>query len=126
MAKFGALYLNDGVYQGNRVLSADWVRASLHPYSEGIKRAGWSSSEKGRYLRDIGYGYQWWSATVGEHQFDYAAGHGGNLIILLHDLDMIIVTTADPLYELPAQEGWRYEGAIIDLVGKFIAALPKS
>jgi hypothetical protein len=38
---------------------------------------------------------------------------------------MIIVTTADPLYDLPAEAGWKYEGAIIDLVGKFIKSLPK-
>ncbi len=125
MAKFGLLYLNDGEYEGNRVLSADWVRASLERYSEGIKRAGWPSSKKGRFFRDIGYGYQWWSATAGAHHFDYAAGHGGSLIVLLHDLDMIIVTTADPLYELPAGDGWKHEGAIIDVVGKFIASLPK-
>jgi len=35
---------------------------------------------------------------------------------MLDELDMIIVTTADPLYELPAGAGWKYEGAIIDLV----------
>ena len=125
MAKFGSLYLNDGVYEGNRVLSADWVGESLQRYSEGIDRTGGESGKLGRYFSDIGYGYQWWSATVGEHHFDYAAGHGGNLIILLDELDMIIVTTADPLYELPAGAGWQFEGAIIDLVGKFIESLPK-
>jgi len=125
MAKFGSLYLNDGVYEGNRVLSADWVRESLQRYSEGINRTGEISSKLGRYFSDIGYGYQWWSATVGEHHFDYAAGHGGNLIVLLDELDMIIVTTADPLYELPAEKGWQFEGAIVDLVGKFINSLPE-
>jgi CubicO group peptidase (beta-lactamase class C family) len=124
MAKFGSLYLSDGEYQGNRVLSADWVRESLQRYSEGINRTGETSSKKGRYFRDIGYGYQWWSARVGEHHFDYAAGHGGNLIVLLDELDMIIVTTADPLYELPAEGGWPFEVAIINLVGKFIESLP--
>ncbi|NIM49357.1 MAG: serine hydrolase [Gemmatimonadales bacterium] len=119
MAKFGLLYLNDGEYEGNRVLPADWVRESLQRYSAGIDR------NVGRYFSDIGYGYQWWSASVGEHRFDYAAGHGGNLIVLLDELDMIIVTTADPLYELPAEEGWQFEGAIINLVGKFIKSLPK-
>jgi CubicO group peptidase (beta-lactamase class C family) len=123
MAKFGALYLNDGGYEGNRVLSADWVRESLQRYSEGIDRTG-ASGRAGRYFSDIGYGYQWWSARVGEHRFDYAAGHGGNLIILLDELDMIIVTTADPLHELPAEGGWRFEVAIINLVGKFIESLP--
>jgi hypothetical protein len=38
---------------------------------------------------------------------------------------MIIVTTADPSYELPAEGGWRFEVAIIKLVGKFIESLPK-
>ncbi len=125
MAKFGKVYLNGGRYDGNRILSTDWVEASLERYSEGINRSDEPGSRTGRYFRDIGYGYQWWSATAGAHHFDYAAGHGGNLIILLHDLDMIIVTTADPLYELPAAAGWRYEGGIIDVVGKFIASLPK-
>jgi hypothetical protein len=38
---------------------------------------------------------------------------------------MIVVTAADPLYELPGDAGWRHEGAIIDLVGKFVESLPK-
>jgi CubicO group peptidase (beta-lactamase class C family) len=125
MAKFGLLYLNDGEYEGKRVLSADWVEESLQRYSEGIDRSGDGNSKLGRYFSDLGYGYQWWSARVGEHHFDYAAGHGGNLIVLLDELDMIIVTTADPLYELPVEEGWQFEGAIVDLVGKFIKSLPR-
>ena len=52
---------------------------------------------------------------MGDHHFDYAAGHRGNLIVLLDELDMIIVTTADPLYELPAEAGWRFEGTVVDL-----------
>jgi hypothetical protein len=38
---------------------------------------------------------------------------------------MIVVTTADPLYELPVDAGWAFEGAIVDLVGKFIESLPE-
>ena len=124
MAKFGLLYLNSGEFAGNQVLSSEWVNESLTNYSEDIKRFGNTTSRSGRYFRNLGYGYQWWSATAGEHRFDYAAGHGGNLIVLLHDLDVIIVTTADPLYELPSEEGAPFEGPIIDMVGRFIASLP--
>jgi len=124
MGKFGLLYLNEGEWEGKQVLPADWVRDSLQGYSEGIRFTGWLSSKMGRYFRDIGYGYQWWSARAGDHRFDFAAGHGGNLIVLLDDLDMVIVTTADPLYHLPEEKGWKYEGAIIDMVGKFIESLP--
>ncbi len=122
MAKFGLLYLHQGEYDGNRVLSADWVKESLQTYSERIH-----DNKLGLYLRDTGYGYQWWSARVGDHQVKFARGHGGQLIILLYDLDMIIVTTADPLDgpDLAGEGGWKYEGAIIELVGKFIKSLPK-
>jgi CubicO group peptidase (beta-lactamase class C family) len=61
-----------------------------------------------------------------DRQFKYASGHGGNYIIMIDELDMIIVTTADPLEgpELAAGGGWKYEGAINRLVGKFIESLP--
>ena len=44
---------------------------------------------------------------------------------MIEELDLIIVTTADPLNHLPPAEGWKYEKTVIDLVGKFIGALPK-
>jgi len=124
MAKFGMLFLNDGEYEGNQVISADWVKASLQRYSENIRVGGWLSSRYGSF-RDLGYGYQWWSARIGDHHFDYASGHGRNYIVLLDELDMIIVTTADPLHHLWGGDPWKHEGAINKLVGKFIKALPK-
>jgi len=128
MAKFGLLYLNHGEYEGSRVLSAAWVKESLQTYSEGMYDNEWrheASNYPGHYFRDIGYGYQWWSARVGDHHFNFAWGHGGNLIILLYELDMIVVTAANPLHELPGEAGWKHEGAIINLVGKFIKSLPR-
>ncbi len=124
MAKFGQLYLNHGEYQGRQLISADWVKDSLSRYSTDINFTGWFSSKLGHHFRNLGYGYQWWSADAGDHHFDFAWGHGGQLIVLLPKLNMIIVTTADPIYHLPAEQGWKYEGAIIDVVGKFIASIP--
>jgi CubicO group peptidase (beta-lactamase class C family) len=125
MAKFGLLYLNGGEYEGTRLLPAEWIRDSLQRYSENINIFGWLTSRYG-YFRDIGYGYQWWSGRAGDHRFDYALGHGGQYIVLLHELDMIIVTTADPLYgpDLAGGGGWKYEEPINNMVGKFIASLP--
>jgi CubicO group peptidase (beta-lactamase class C family) len=119
-AKFGLLYLNHGEYEGQQVVPADWVSESLQTYSQHLY-----SDKLGRYFRDIGYGYLWWSARAGVHPFNYAWGHGGNLIILLHDLNMVIVTTANPLHGVWGQEAWEKEGAIIDLVGRFITTLPR-
>jgi len=123
MAKFGQMYLDGGVYDGKQILATDWVEASLQRYSEKIVRGGilpWFGS-----FRDRGYGYQWWSSRVGDHDFWYASGHGGNYIILLPDLDMVIVTAADPLHDKWDGNPWKYEGAINRLVGRFIKSLPK-
>jgi len=120
MAKFGLLYFNDGEFQGKQVISSDWVQDSLQIYSEDA----WVTKKVGRYFKDVGYGYQWWSARSGDHHFKFAWGHGGQLIVLLEELDMIIVTTEDPLNHLPPADGWKYEKTVIDLVGAFIKFLP--
>ena len=123
MAKFGQLYLDGGVYEGKQILSADWVEASLQRYSENIIRGhvfSWYGS-----FRDRGYGYQWWSSRSGDHYFSYASGHGGNYIVLLPQLNMVIVTAADPLHDMwEGGDPWKYEGAINRMVGRFIKSLP--
>jgi CubicO group peptidase (beta-lactamase class C family) len=123
MAKFGRMVLDGGVYDGQQIITKEWVEASLHRYSKKIVR-GWLTSRYGSF-RDRGYGYQWWSSRAGEHHFYAAEGHGGNYIILLDGLDMVIVTTADPLHDKWDENHWKYEGAINRLVGRFIKSLPK-
>lgn len=61
---------------------------------------------------------------MGDHYVDFAWGHGGDLIVLVHDLNVIVVTAADPLYDLSEEAAWEFEGDIIDVVGKFIDSLP--
>jgi len=122
MAKFGLLYLNDGEYEGKQVVSADWVEESLQRYSE-VCWGGWPSCGYG-YFRDLGYGYQWWSARAGDRYFNYASGHGGQYIVLLDELDMIIVATADPFWQQHDDQSWKHESAVIELVAKFVKSLP--
>jgi CubicO group peptidase (beta-lactamase class C family) len=118
-ARFGALYLDDGDYEGSQIIPADWVHDSLRTYSEDARNYG-----MGVRFRDFGYGYQWWSARAGGHHFNFAWGHGGQLIVLLDELDMVIVTTADPFFGQHDGNSWTHERAIINLVGDFIKSLP--
>lgn len=118
-AKFGLLYLNDGQVDGKQIVPPDWVHDSLQTYSEH------AYDNIGRF-KDIGYGYQWWSAMVDDRPVNFAWGHGGQLIVLSDELDMVVVVTADPFYDVYGSESWKHEKANFGLVGDFIASLPKS
>jgi CubicO group peptidase (beta-lactamase class C family) len=124
-AKFGLLYLNEGEYRQKQVVPAEWVKESLQRYSERVSSGGIEAGKVGRYLHDIGYGYQWWSASAGDHHFNLAWGHGGQFIVLLDELDMVIVVTSDPFHLQHDDESWRNERANINVVGKFIESLPR-
>ena len=117
-AKFGLLYLQDGEFEGNQIISAEWVHDSLQTYAE-------DAYENISGFKDIGYGYQWWSATVGDYPVNFAWGHGGQLIVLIDELDMVVVVTADPFYEVYGSQSWKHEEANFKLVADFIASLPE-
>ena len=116
-AKLGLLYLGDGQFEGIQVLPAEWVRESLQTYSEG------AYGNIGDF-RDLGYGYLWWSARIGDHDVNFAWGHGGQLIVLVDDLNMVVVVTADPFYLDHGGDSWPHEKASFELVGDFIESLP--
>jgi CubicO group peptidase (beta-lactamase class C family) len=81
MIKFGLLFLNDGRWKEQQIISADWVRES--------------TGQKGPRQN---YGYHWWltSYDVAGRTIEafYAGGRGGQYIIVFRDLDMVVVFTA--------------------------------
>jgi hypothetical protein len=77
----------------------------------------------GRNFRDVGHGYQWWSVRAGDHRYNLAWGHGGQQIVVLDELGMVIVV-ADPLYGETEDGPWNREKANLNLVANFIASLP--
>ncbi|MBC8441623.1 MAG: serine hydrolase [Deltaproteobacteria bacterium] len=117
-AKFGLLYLNNGKFNGNQIVPENWVKNSLQTYSvnEGPKK-------KVGHFRDIGYGYHWWSAKIDNHRVNFAWGHGGQLIVLVDHLDMVIVTTAYPYRKEYSRAQWKNEKAILKMVSKFVSSL---
>jgi CubicO group peptidase (beta-lactamase class C family) len=92
MLAFGELYLNDGRIDGHRVIPESWVRASLMPRAK-------SPHGDSRY-----YGYGWWSCDLAGHFVPHAWGHGGQFIMLVPDLDLVLVTTSAPYADAAAHE----------------------
>ena len=88
MAKFGQLFLDRGIWKGNRVISESWVQTSTEPYI---------SLEGNGTLNADAYGYQWW--ILDYHINDriihtYSArGWGGQQIIVIPELNAVLVFT---------------------------------
>jgi hypothetical protein len=82
MAKIGQLMLQDGVWDGRRILSSDWVQRSVTLAIALFDRG-----------RAYGYGYQWRLARFGGFTGFYAAGWGGQYIVVLPELNIVFVQT---------------------------------
>jgi WD40 repeat protein len=82
MAKFGQLYLNNGTWNGNQIISANWIKISSQDHIEGLPRVGMNNP--------TGYGYQFWVTRNGY----LALGYGGQTIQIFPEHDLVIVTTA--------------------------------
>lgn len=122
--RFAQLYLDGGAHQGSQVIPADWVSASLADYSEDAWVTVARRDHAGRYLRDLGYGYQWWQASIGDRRINFAWGHGGQFYGLVHDQNLVVIVTAYPAFMEHDSTNWSHERAQLNLAGKFISLLP--
>ena len=82
MARFGLLLLNDGMWDNERLLSRKWIEKSITPSQP-----------------NANYGYMWWLNKQGSRHWEglseniyYAAGFGGNLIVVDKENDLVVVT----------------------------------
>ena len=80
-ARFGLLFMNNGNWNGKQLISKNWIKMATIPSSA-----------------NESYGYMWWlnqgsrkMEGVPDHVF-YAAGFGGNYIIIDKKNNLVIVT----------------------------------
>ncbi len=85
-AKLGRLFLNKDAWNGQQLLSADWVMQSTQigqvpedAWPDEYGSIGWWN-----------YGYQWWLASQGEGDF-FALGKDGQFLYVNPEADLIIV-----------------------------------
>lgn len=80
MAKIGLLFLRNGKWKNLQLLSTKWIAAAHRPS-----------------VPNKDYGYMWWINTTKKWpdvsaQIYYAAGFGGNYIVVDNEHDLVIVT----------------------------------
>jgi CubicO group peptidase (beta-lactamase class C family) len=78
MAKIGVLMLENGIWNGQQIVSSDWISTST--------RKQVNTSDK--------YGYYWWLDLPDD--LYYAAGSGGQHIYIDPENELVLVTIADP------------------------------
>lgn len=88
LAKFSQLYLSNGVWQGKRLLSEEWVLDAGKKHTESNTDGKMPSGPD----TTAGYGYQFW---IDRDQSSYRAdGMMGQYGIIIPEKDMVIATTA--------------------------------
>lgn len=83
IAKFGQLYLQKGMWQGERLVDAEWIEAAT---SKQISNGKGGDSDWTQ-----GYGYQFWRCRHGAYRGD---GAFGQFCIVLEEQDAVIAMTA--------------------------------
>lgn len=82
--KFGMLYLNKGRWQGQQLISEDWVKRST--------AVQFSFPEEAKFAK--GYGYYWWVRDFEhaghKHEAFMAAGNGGQYTIVVPELSLVV------------------------------------
>jgi CubicO group peptidase (beta-lactamase class C family) len=79
MAKLGFLFLHRGVWNGQQIVSSDWVNAATKMQVSADNT--------------LGYGYQWWINTSDGAYM--ALGRYGQAVYVRNDLDLVVVMTAE-------------------------------
>lgn len=84
LAKIAYLFLKNGVWEGKRIVEADWVKASVAP---SVKVGG----------SGVQYGFKWWLYPYGANdpRLVWAgSGFGGQMPVIVPDYDLVFVFTA--------------------------------
>ncbi len=81
-ARFGLLFLNNGKWKNQQLITPQWIDKATTPSAA-----------------NPSYGYLWWLNAAGSRQWEgvpssvfYAAGFGGNFIVIDRDNSLVIVT----------------------------------
>lgn len=82
MAKIGQLCLNKGVYNGKRIISANWIDEMTRPRV--IENQNWQGME---------YGYLWWILDR-EKKIYAALGNSGNVIYINPEKNIVIAVAS--------------------------------
>ncbi|WLD57328.1 beta-lactamase family protein [Salinispirillum sp. LH 10-3-1] len=102
LLRFGEMYRQGGMFNGQRVLSERWIEESWR----GRGTSPWSNDD---------YGYGWFITELAGERVYYGRGYGGQLLYVIPSMQMTVVITSDPN---PPSPGGRYVRELHRFVGQ--------
>ena len=92
LVKIGALCLNKGKFKGRQIVSEKWIEKCSTPYANNTH-----IFIPGHFSGSHGYAYSWWLKSYKkagkEFNMFHAVGWGGQDLIILPELNMVVVFT---------------------------------
>ena len=82
--KFGQLYLNKGRWKGTELIPEWYVTESTKTHLAGDF-----------FGTSTHYGFLWFTDVISGHEVYYARGYGGQYLLVVPDLDIVILCTSD-------------------------------
>ena len=87
LAKFGYLYLNNGSWQGQQLISADWIGDTV---VRRVDISSWATYSEA-------YGFQWWLDDLNYKgqpvETWVTSGYGGQYMFVIPSLDLVVAFT---------------------------------
>lgn len=84
LSKIGLLFLNGGQWEGQQIITEDWINTSQAAHV----------ATTANFFPNTSYGYQWWITNLtikgASHKCFFAAGWGDQYMFIIPDLEMII------------------------------------
>ena len=77
LAKFGQLYLNNGIWEGENILAPNWIQLS--------------STQQIATGTNTGYSLQWWIAQNLSSPVYYGSGYGGQTLMIIPEKNMAVI-----------------------------------
>jgi hypothetical protein len=105
-ARFGRLYMNGGKWNGQQIISQEWVNASTEE-NRSIPRSIYPNWLGGDHCNHTYYNYQWWGHTNCDSSFQFFAnGNLGQAIYVIPDDEIIMVHCGNSNELFNAQNLW--------------------
>ncbi len=113
-AKLAQLVLDGGMKNGQQLVPSAWLTASTAVHvTPGYSQYG--------ALGNLGYGYLWWSGTLGGKSVVLGWGYGGQFAVIVRQLNMVIQTNTFHSVEGPLKS--QQEQGLLLAMAKFLESL---